>query len=173
MPRSLNSILGKSTGPLFHIVRLWPVHYCFQITLNLMNILHGRNLLANSADQTKLMLTSADDTNFSSQHHQQKNVQLLTLILHSRSLINTIKSTGPKTEPWGTPLKIFDDQDCSPLTITTSSLSNKKDSIHLNSFGMKSYHSNFEIRSRLSTLSEAFSYYRYIVSVSVPCNNLS
>ena len=54
------------------------------------------------------------------------------LIFSRRSLINIRKSTGPHTDPCGTPFTTGTFSDDCPSTITSWDLFPRKDAIHMN-----------------------------------------
>src|ERR1043165_178808 len=84
------------------------------------------------------------------------------------SFIKTTKSSGPKTDPCGTPLPILDHFEYFPLIPTFCLLSLNHFSNHFNKFHPIPLASNFFPNLLCGTLSDAFAKSKYIMSTAFP-----
>ena len=93
--------------------------------------------------------------------------RIIDPITHScMSFMKMIKSSGPKTVPWGTPLRMIAAREDTPSSTTRCSRSDKNDSIHFTKLRWNPILSIFRSNRRWSTLSNAFAKSKYMASVS-------
>ena len=81
-------------------------------------------------------------------YHQQKKLTFECGTWSWRSLMNSMNRMGPRTVPWGTPIKISAKREWCPSSTTHCFLSVRKDRIQLTIFSLNPYFCSFS-RSKL------------------------
>jgi len=100
------------------------------------------------------------------------NLRIQLVIPKSMSFIYIKNSTGPRTDPWGTPLQTSRHDDCSPFIQTLWLRSDSQLLIHLSTLSWIPWPSTFANNLLCGTLSKALAKSRYITSIFSPLSIL-
>src|SRR6218665_1731766 len=174
-PRSLSSSEAlKVTPPMLYWNFLLPFPMCITEHLSTLNsicqsLAYSYNLLRSS------LIVNASSSVTISLHSfvSSANVDIFERIPVSISLMKIIKRSGPKTDPYGTPLITSIHSENAPLIPTLCLLSFSQFSIHLSRFPPNPHASIFLPSIMWETLSNAFAKSRYITSTALPSSNFS
>ena len=95
------------------------------------------------------------------------NFEIMHVRSSSISLIYIKNSSGPSTDPWGTPLVTLVHAEALPLMTTLCFLSVSQFSIHFNMLPLIPWAFSFDSSRLWGTLSKAFWKSRYIISTAL------